>query len=137
MTDEKDKPQLTEFGKDNSESTKSKDDPWTGDNKVEDAAKKAATSAGSSSGKKKSEEKVVKKDSVAKDSVSEQAISEKTSFEQDVLNRLAFAAVNEQRRTRRWGIFFKSFMVLYALGLLFLYMPKSGTDLSLASCRTL
>ncbi|MDH5258718.1 MAG: S49 family peptidase [Gammaproteobacteria bacterium] len=55
------------------------------------------------------------------------------SFEQDVLNRLAFAAVNEQRRTRRWGIFFKSAMLLYAIGLLYLYLPGDGGDISIGS----
>ncbi|MDH3326218.1 MAG: S49 family peptidase [Gammaproteobacteria bacterium] len=52
-------------------------------------------------------------------------------FERDVLNRLAFAAINEQRRTRRWGIFFKMSMLVYALGILYLYIPKDGNDLTI------
>lgn len=32
--------------------------------------------------------------------------SSKTNFEQDVVERLAFAAITEQRRARRWKIFF-------------------------------
>jgi len=51
-------------------------------------------------------------------------------FERDVINRLAFAAVNEQRRTRRWGIFFKFAMLLYALGILYLYIPTEGADIT-------
>ena len=40
------------------------------------------------------------------------------NWERDVINRLAFASLNEQRRTRRWGIFFK----LLAFGYLFLLL---------------
>ncbi|MDH5327532.1 MAG: S49 family peptidase [Gammaproteobacteria bacterium] len=43
-------------------------------------------------------------------------------WERDLLNRLAFASVNEQRRARRWGIFFKSLTFLYLL-MFFLVMP--------------
>jgi protease IV len=35
------------------------------------------------------------------------------SWERDVLARLAFAAINEQRRSRRWGIFFKILIFIY------------------------
>jgi protease-4 len=43
-------------------------------------------------------------------------------WQRDVINRLAFAAINEQRRTRRWNIFFKSLIFIYLAALLF-YMP--------------
>ena len=43
-------------------------------------------------------------------------------WERDVLNRLAFAALNEQRRARRWGIFFKALFFIYLFALLF-YVP--------------
>jgi len=42
-------------------------------------------------------------------------------WERDVLNRLAFAAVNEQRRARRWSILFKSLGFLYLFLLLFIF----------------
>ncbi len=45
------------------------------------------------------------------------------SWERDVLNRLAFATLNEQRRTRRWGIFFKLLFFIYLFALLFLFTP--------------
>lgn len=45
-------------------------------------------------------------------------------WERDLLNRLAFAALNEQRRARRWGIFFKSLAFLY----LFLLLVLFGSD---------
>ncbi len=45
-------------------------------------------------------------------------------WQKDVINRLAFAAINEQKRTRRWGIFFKSLIFVY-LFMIFMvaYMP--------------
>lgn len=45
------------------------------------------------------------------------------AWERDVLNRLAFASLNEQRRARRWSIFFKGLMFLYLFALLALMMP--------------
>ena len=43
-----------------------------------------------------------------------------------MINRLAFAAINEQRRTRRWNIFFKTLLFIYFAILLF-YMPAIDT----------
>ena len=49
-------------------------------------------------------------------------------WQQDVINRLAFAALNEQRRSRRWNIFFKSLLFAYLLlVLLMMYLP-GGVD---------
>ena len=53
----------------------------------------------------------------------EKEVSDHDYWHRDVVNRLAFAAVNEQRRTRRWSIFFKGLLALYLLALLLLYMP--------------
>jgi protease-4 len=39
-------------------------------------------------------------------------------WERKIIEKLAFAAVNEQKKTRRWGIFFKSLMFAYLLTLL-------------------
>ena len=50
-------------------------------------------------------------------------------WQQDIINRLAFAAINEQKRSRRWGIFFKSLIFIY-LFMIFIvaYFPhKKGT----------
>ena len=44
-------------------------------------------------------------------------------WERDVINRLAFAALNEQRRARRWSVFFKSLFFVYLFVLLF-YVPS-------------
>lgn len=48
---------------------------------------------------------------------------ERENWERGLLNRLVFAGVAEQRRARRWSIFFKSLFFLYLLVLLFMYLP--------------
>ncbi len=45
------------------------------------------------------------------------------NWERDLLNRLAFASLNEQRRTRRWGIFFKLLVFVYIFAIFFLANP--------------
>lgn len=50
----------------------------------------------------------------------------------DILTQLALAAVTEQRRTRRWGIFFKFVFLAYLIVLLALAWPDS---LSTASAK--
>jgi len=52
-------------------------------------------------------------------------------WEREALTRLATAALAEQRRRRRWGILFKSLVLLYAFVLLFLLVdldPLVGAD---------
>jgi protease-4 len=44
-------------------------------------------------------------------------------WQQDLINRLAFASINEQRRTRRWSILFKTLLFVYLFSILFLYRP--------------
>ncbi len=44
-------------------------------------------------------------------------------FEQNLVNRIAWEAVAEQRRARRWGIFFKFFFAGYLVLFLLLYLP--------------
>ena len=50
----------------------------------------------------------------------------------EIVNRLAFAALNEQRRTRRWNIFFKGLFFSYFLVIvLMVYLPvDSGSKLT-------
>jgi protease IV len=45
-------------------------------------------------------------------------------WQQDLINRLAFASLKEQRTARRWGIFFKLLMFVYLGLLLYLYSPE-------------
>ena len=57
-------------------------------------------------------------------------------WQQDVINRLAFASLNEQRRGRRWNIFFKSLMFSYLfLILLMVYLPEQGDGMALKHGR--
>jgi protease-4 len=44
-------------------------------------------------------------------------------WERDIINRLAFASLNEQRRARRWGIFFKVLTFIY-IGAVLFYVPS-------------
>jgi protease-4 len=47
-----------------------------------------------------------------------------SSWERKVIEDLAFAALKEQRRFRRWGYVFKGFMLLYLVAILMLALPK-------------
>lgn len=49
-----------------------------------------------------------------------------TNFEQDVVERLAFAAITEQRRARRWKIFFISLFFIYLFSVPFLMKGSFG-----------
>jgi len=53
-------------------------------------------------------------------------------WERDVVNRLAFAALNEQRRARRWNVFFKSLFFIY-LFVLFFYVPMEWGDATITT----
>ena len=57
----------------------------------------------------------------------------KEGWEQRILEKLAFSSVNEQRKTRRWGIFFKSLTFLYLFILLFIglgWFSDNGVSMS-------
>ncbi|MDH5545984.1 MAG: S49 family peptidase [Gammaproteobacteria bacterium] len=54
------------------------------------------------------------------------------NWQQDLINRLAFASLNEQRRNRRWGVFFKSLLFVYLFSLLFLFSPSETGEINLA-----
>lgn len=51
-------------------------------------------------------------------------------WERQLINRLAFASLNEQRRARRWGIFFKSLTFVYLFVLLYLVLPREGAEIT-------
>ncbi|WP_044501590.1 S49 family peptidase [Pseudomonas saudimassiliensis] len=46
----------------------------------------------------------------------------------ELLEKSLLASVQEQRRSRRWGIFFKSLTFLYLFGALFLFSPFGSID---------
>ena len=53
--------------------------------------------------------------------------SRQDDWQREVVNRLAFAALDEQRRARRWSIFFKVVLLAYLFLIFFaLYLPKQG-----------
>jgi protease-4 len=50
--------------------------------------------------------------------------STETSFEQNIVNRLVQEILAEQRRARRWGVFFKSLLALYLFALLVIFLAE-------------
>ncbi len=50
--------------------------------------------------------------------------SSNNSWERKVIEDLAFAALKEQRRSRRWGYVFKGFVLLYLVAIFILALPK-------------
>lgn len=50
--------------------------------------------------------------------------------EKELLERLAFASLKEQRRSRRWGIFFKSAFLLYLIVIVWIMLPPDTFELS-------
>ncbi len=59
-----------------------------------------------------------------------------TNFEQDVVEKLAFAAINEQRRTRRWRIFFISLFFIYLFSIPLLMSGKLDFDMETSQKHT-
>jgi protease-4 len=100
MSDEKEPKQQTELQNEAKEA-----DPWTEGEMVKDEQPAAS-------------------DDKQKAEVSTQ---DHLKWQQDVINRLAFSSVNEQRRTRRWGIFFKSLTFIYLFAILFMFFRASET----------
>ncbi len=58
------------------------------------------------------------------------------NWERDLLERLAFAALTEQRRARRWGIFFKLFFAAYLVLILVLTQSDSWDGKALKAEHT-
>ena len=53
-----------------------------------------------------------------------------SAFERDLAKRFAFEALREQRRSRRWGVFFKCLIFIYLLGFLIASWPDLWKDIS-------
>lgn len=56
------------------------------------------------------------------------ASSSATSWERDLLNRLAFASLNEERRRRRWSIFFRILFFVYLFAIFFMAIPDRDRE---------
>jgi protease-4 len=61
-------------------------------------------------------------------SSADEALRADDDWHRDLVNRLAFASLNEQRRTRRWNVFFKVLLALYLGAILLLYWPGEWPD---------
>jgi protease-4 len=57
------------------------------------------------------------------------------AMQQEVMQNLLMASIKEQRRHRRWGIFFKSLGFLYLFILLFAFLGGDGQDAALARSK--
>ena len=62
----------------------------------------------------------------------DEAMRGNSDWQRDLVNRLAFASLNEQRRTRRWNIFFRFLLALYLGAILLAYWPSDWTAVSRA-----
>ncbi len=60
----------------------------------------------------------------------DEAMGTKGGWERDLVNRLAFASLNEQRRARRWNIFFRFLLALYLGAILLAYWPADWTGIN-------
>lgn len=60
-------------------------------------------------------------------------MTEPTNWERQTLEKLAFAAVQEQRRARHWGVFFKVLTFVYLFTLLFVAMDWIGPSKSIGN----
>jgi len=56
------------------------------------------------------------------------APGKEADWERGLINRLAFASLNEQRRARRWSVFFKSAFLIYLTILLFIFISDRGGE---------
>jgi len=53
-------------------------------------------------------------------------------WQRNMIERLAFGALQEQRRTRRWSIFFKALFFLYFVAVFIAYLPSDLTEKGIA-----
>ena len=58
------------------------------------------------------------------------------NWERGVIEKLALEALKEQKRARRWGIFFKSLLAIYVLGFLLVIAWGSLGETQLAGRHT-
>jgi protease-4 len=53
------------------------------------------------------------------------------AWERDLINRLAFAALNEQRKARRWNIFYRGMLLLFLFSVILISLPDTGKGIEL------
>jgi len=64
----------------------------------------------------------------SEDAATAAAPEKEADWERGLINRLAFASLNEQRRARRWSVFFKSTLLIYLTILLFIFISERGAE---------
>lgn len=69
------------------------------------------------------------------DNVEQEKVKRKEGWERDLLEKLATASIIEQRRARRWGIFFKLLIVAYFITLMVLWNPELILDDALKATK--
>lgn len=62
-----------------------------------------------------------------------QTSGKESDWQKNLVNRLAFASLNEQRRSRRWSVFFKSLFFIYVFAILYMYTPQDAGDISIGA----
>jgi len=100
-------------------------DPWTNDYVTESVSPEVESNVKESGVAQKQAQETKPKEK-GKDKKPDLS---KEEWERDLLNRLAFSAVNEQRRSRRWSVFFKFAFLTYVVGILILYFPEDRGDI--------
>ena len=63
-------------------------------------------------------------------------MNDNTSWEREVVTQLAESSLREQRRARRWGIFFKALTFAYIGGIIYMYGSASITNIDLDEKHT-
>ncbi|MCW8881860.1 MAG: signal peptide peptidase SppA [Sedimenticola sp.] len=69
------------------------------------------------------------------DNVEQEKVKRKEGWERDLLEKLATASIIEQRRARRWGIFFKLMILAYLITLMVLWNPELISDEALKATK--
>lgn len=69
------------------------------------------------------------------DKLEQERVKRTEGWERELLEKLATASITEQRRARRWGIFFKLLTFAYLVMLLILWLPDTLSDAAIKSTK--
>jgi len=69
------------------------------------------------------------------DNLEQERVKRKEGWERELLEKLATASIKEQRRARRWGIFFKLLTFAYLVTVLILWLPDNLSDAAIKSAK--
>jgi protease-4 len=69
------------------------------------------------------------------DNLEQEKVKRKDGWERDLLEKLASSSIIEQRRARRWGIFFKLLTFAYLVTLLVLWIPDMIPDAAIKATK--